>query len=99
MKKIFLASFLLLPGLTLHAQKPVKPVFTYGTDTVYNTEFERIYSKNNTSKEKLDEKTIREYLDLFVNFKLKVKEARKLGLDTAATFKSELEGYKKQLAQ
>ncbi|MCC6684447.1 MAG: peptidylprolyl isomerase, partial [Bacteroidia bacterium] len=80
--------------------KPTDEVlFTFGTDTVYRSEFERIYSKNNTSKEKPDEKSIREYLDLYVNFKLKVKEAIRMGLDTLPSFKSELAGYRKQLAQ
>jgi peptidyl-prolyl cis-trans isomerase SurA len=99
MKRIYLSALFLFPALWLSAQTTQKPVFSYGKDTVFSTEFERIYSKNNNSKEQLDEKTIREYLDLFINFKLKVKEARALGLDTAATFRNELEGYKKQLAQ
>ena len=38
-------------------------------------------------------------MDLFVNFKLKVKEANELGLDTIASFKSELDGYRIQLAK
>ena len=80
--------------------KPTDEVlFTFGTDTVYRSEFERIYSKNNTSKEKPDEKSIKEYLDLYINFKLKVKEAIRMGLDTLPSFKSELAGYRKQLAQ
>lgn len=82
---------------------PAKPadqvLFTFGTDTVYRSEFERIYSKNNTSKEQPDEKSIKEYLDLYVNFKLKVKEAKMNGLDTLGSFKQELGGYRKQLAQ
>lgn len=81
-------------------QKPAEEVlFTFGSDTVFRSEFERIYSKNNNTKDKPDEKSIREYLDLYVNFKLKVKEAIRLGLDTTAGFKSELGGYRKQLAQ
>ena len=84
----------------LAVAKPADEVlFTFGNDTVYRSEFERIYSKNNTSKEKPDEKSIKEYLDLYVNFKLKVKEAMRLGLDTLPSFKSELAGYRKQLAQ
>ena len=38
-------------------------------------------------------------MDLFVNFKLKVKEAEELGLDTNLSFITELEGYRKQLAK
>ncbi len=61
-------------------------------------EFERIYRKNNTESS-LNRQTPEEYLELFINFKLKVKEAESLGLDTTAKFINELEGYRKQLAK
>jgi peptidyl-prolyl cis-trans isomerase SurA len=38
-------------------------------------------------------------MELFINFKLKVKEARDLKLDTVAKFKEELRGYRDQLAR
>lgn len=60
-------------------------------------EFEAIYKKNNRdsaiTKEDLDE-----YIELFINFKLKVMEAEALGRDTAAQFQRELAGYRQQLA-
>ena len=62
-------------------------------------EFVRIYEKNN--KNLFDESkklTPKEYLELFVNFKLKVEEAQALGLDTVKTFLDELNGYRKDLA-
>ncbi|TAH24713.1 MAG: peptidylprolyl isomerase [Cytophagales bacterium] len=63
-------------------------------------EFKYVYNKNNSSaKDAYTKESINEYLDLFTNFKLKVKEAEALGLDSAESFKSELNGYKKQLAQ
>ena len=61
-------------------------------------EFERIYNKNNSSTA-LEQQTVEEYLDLFINFKLKVIEAEELGLDTTQQFTKEFEGYKKQLAK
>ena len=61
-------------------------------------EFKNIFYKNNNNvditKEYLDE-----YMELFVNFKLKVREAEELGLDTNLSFINELEGYRKQLAK
>ena len=42
-------------------------------------EFERIYKKNNSSTA-LEQQTVEEYLDLFINFKLKVIEAEELGM-------------------
>ncbi|MFC2115518.1 peptidylprolyl isomerase [Bacteroidota bacterium] len=61
-------------------------------------EFERIYNKNN-SNTALEQQTVEEYLELFINFKLKVIEAEELGLDTTAGFISEFNGYRKQLAK
>lgn len=62
-------------------------------------EFETIYRKNTPKEEASDKKSLQEYLDLYVNFKLKVREAEEAGLDTTSTFKNELNGYKQQLAQ
>jgi peptidyl-prolyl cis-trans isomerase SurA len=61
-------------------------------------EFERIYKKNN-SNTALEQQTVEEYLDLFINFKLKVIEAEEMGLDTTRAFLQEFNGYKKQLAK
>lgn len=76
-----------------------QPLFTYGDEVVDAKEFERVFLKNNQNKGKPDAASIEEYLQLYINFKLKVREAKNLGLDTQATFKQELAGYRKQLAQ
>ncbi|MGZ3903691.1 MAG: peptidylprolyl isomerase, partial [Bacteroidia bacterium] len=65
---------------------------------ITKSEFEAVYKKNNGKDMSAEKKTVREYLDLFINFKLKVKEAEQMGLDTAAAFIQELNGYKKQLS-
>lgn len=61
-------------------------------------EFERIYNKNN-SNPSIEQQTVDEYLDLFINFKLKVIEAEERGMDTTQAFLREFNGYKKQLAK
>lgn len=63
------------------------------------SEFLNIYNKNNNVGQPIDQKSIDEYLELFINFKLKVKEAEEMGLDTTKAFTNELSGYRKQLAQ
>lgn len=73
-------------------------VFTFGKDTVYQQEFERLLTKNRKDKETPSKEEITEYLELYQNFKMKVKEAKLLQLDTFSGFKSELAGYRKQLA-
>ena len=63
---------------------------------VNKSEFEQIYWKN--KKEKIATKEdLDEYIELFINFKLKVISAEELGLDTTKKFIDELSGYRKQL--
>lgn len=73
-------------------------LMTIADEKVPLSEFDRVFRKNNRDSV-FTEKSVREYLDLFINFKLKVKEAESLRMDTSETFISELAGYRKQLAQ
>jgi len=73
-------------------------LMTIGDEKVSLEEFERIYRKNN-NESSLNLQDPETYLELFVNFKVKVKEAEALGMDTTAKFINELEGYRKQLAK
>jgi peptidyl-prolyl cis-trans isomerase SurA len=73
-------------------------VFTYGNDTVYKAEFERLLSKNKKDKERPTEADVKEYLELYENFKMKVTEAELMMLDTNTSFTTELAGYRKHLA-
>ncbi|MFN0034218.1 MAG: peptidylprolyl isomerase [Saprospiraceae bacterium] len=74
-------------------------LFTVKGAPVTASEFKYIYSKTNQDKADFSEKSLREYLELYINFKLKVQKARDMQLDTIAALKSELDGYKKQLAK
>lgn len=98
MKKISLSLAFFLAGFSAFAQQKDAVLLNVGGKEVTKSEFESIYHKNNT-KATGDRKSIEEYLELFINFKLKVREAEAQGLDTTAAFKNELEGYRKQLAQ
>jgi hypothetical protein len=82
------------------APKPViDPILlSVGEEQVPRSEFERVFKKNNKDTV-FTEKSVRDYLDLYINYKLKVKEAEALKMDTSETFKTELAGYRKQLAQ
>ena len=63
-------------------------------------EFIYVYSKNNFNNDSaFNEQDIKDYLDLYVNFKLKVREAEESGIHETEAFKEELEGYRKQLAK
>jgi peptidyl-prolyl cis-trans isomerase SurA len=74
-------------------------LFKVNDTPVYPDEFLYAYNKNKFNNDSIDRGAdVREYLDLYVNFKLKVTEAKALGLDTGRSYKRELEGYRKQLA-
>lgn len=90
-------SFLLLSGIVLAKGKdPV--LMNINGKPVLKSEFEYIYNKNN-SNNSLDKKSLEEYVDLFVNFKLKVEEAKSQGIDTTKSFINELKGYRDQLTK
>ena len=76
-----------------------KTLVTIGDEKVTVGEFMRVYEKNNNMANAESEEAITEYLDLFINFKLKVAEAEELQLDTLSSFTKELEGYRAQLAK
>ena len=78
--------------------KDVTVFIDFGDEQVTKAEFKRVYQKNN-SGEIISKSTVDEYLDLYINFKLKVKEAVSLGMDKDKAFIKELSGYRKQLAQ
>ncbi len=61
-------------------------------------EFIRVYEKNNIDVQ-TGQKSVEDYMELYINFKLKVVEALNLGLDTTVAFKQELEKYRQQLAE
>jgi len=72
-------------------------IFTYGTNSVSKNEFWRAYTKNNTGE--VNEKSIREYLDLYIRFKLKVQAAKDQKLDTLPNITSDVAGFRAQLIE
>jgi peptidyl-prolyl cis-trans isomerase SurA len=101
MIRIIAAGFLLFICLSGFAQqkKAAKPLtlFAVASEPVTTDEFIYLYKKNHQSKEDFTEQKIEEYLSLFINFKLKVKEARLRGIDTTAAFLKEYNSYKEEL--
>ena len=98
MKKFFSFSTIVFLSLKLFSQDPI--LFTINdTVKVTKSEFVRTYKKNNGPSISGEQKNVDDYLQLFVNFKLKVLEAEKLKLDTIKKFKKEYDGYVKQLSE
>ena len=94
MKKVFLSIILLASTVMGFAQED-KVLMTINGEPVMLSEFLYIYEKNN-QETSLEKKSMTEYLDLFINFKLKVTEAIAQGVDTTEAFKKELAGYRAQ---
>jgi len=103
MKRTILnASLTLLIGifaLSAFSQSNDPVLLQVANEKVTKNEFIKVFEKNNVKGDKPDNKAIEEYLDLFINFRLKVTEAQNLGMDTIKSFLDELAGYRKQLAQ
>jgi len=95
--KIFVVSLINIIFLNnIIAQDPI--VMTINKRPVKKSEFEAVYKKNNVKEVPSSSKSVKEYVDLFSLFKSKVFEAESLGLDTLNSFKTELLGYRRQLA-
>ena len=106
MKKTFLVSLLAIVACTLFniqgfAQSKLdkKVLMTIGKETVTVRDFTEVYNKNNLRDEVVEKKSVDEYIDLFVNYRMKVMEAYDMLLDTSAKFQRELSGYRQQLAK
>lgn len=97
-KKGIILSALFVVGL-LQAQDQEKVLFSIEGEDVYNAEFIRVFEKNKDILVDEEQKDFKEYFDLFVNFKLKLKQARDMGLDTSGTYIEELQKYREQLIQ
>ena len=77
--------------------QPDQALFHYADNAVARSEFWRVYTKNNPKVADPTEQDIRDYLELYINFKLKVAEAHALRIDTIPTVKNELQTYRGQL--
>lgn len=89
----------ILSFLALQVQAQEDPVlFTVGDKDVHVSEFQYIYNKTNGEKVSYDEASLKEYLDLYINFKLQVAEGEATELDEKPSVVREQEQYKRQLA-
>src|SRR5258706_6106409 len=94
MKKISLVFVLAMMASFTFSQT----LFTYGTQAVSKEEFLKAYNKNKTSVS--DKKAaLREYLDLYINFKLKVKAAHDLKIDTLPGINADLQNFRGQIEE
>ena len=97
MKKIVLLFVLSLSIATFSQQKDKTLVKIDGEVTTVS-EFKRVYEKNLDAIDNKEAKSVAKNLELYINYKLKVKEAYRIKLDTLPSYKREMETYKNQLS-
>lgn len=93
-KSLFLATFL-FGAFSL----PAQTLFTYGPYKVDARDFLRAFNKNNTGDVKNRSVAIRNYLDLYIRSRLKVREALDRQLDTFPQMKAELANLRAQITE
>ena len=91
--KMLFAGLLACASAVAQTSDPV--IMTINGEPVLRSEFEYSYNKNN-SEGVIDKKNVAEYVDLFVNYKLKVRAAMDAKYDTLTSFKQEFAQYRDQ---
>lgn len=97
MKIKIITMLFLATSFVFFAQKNSDILFSVDGTKVSVLEFKNIYEKNLNVIEDKNQKNIKENLDLYINFKLKLKEAYRLKLNETKSYKREIETYKNQL--
>lgn len=97
MKKLLLLAVLGCSSIVF-SQKKSKVLLTIDGEKVTISDFKRVYEKNLDAIDNEEAKDVEKNLDLFINYKLKVKEAYNVKLDTLQTYIKEMESYRNQLS-
>ncbi|MGB0185421.1 MAG: peptidylprolyl isomerase [Flavobacteriaceae bacterium] len=82
-----------------HQSKNPEVLITINDEDITVDEFLQVYNKNINLVQDDRQKDIDGYLELYLNYKLKLVEARALEYDQKQSYKQEYEGYRKQLQQ
>lgn len=92
---LFLTTLFCLGIVNLSAQT----LFSYGNFKVDKKEFLRFYDENCFDKNKNSKESIETYLNMYALYKMKIKEAEILRLDTIPKVNSEIENLRRTLAK
>ncbi len=74
-------------------------LLTIDGEPVYVSEFKRVYNKNLDLVKEESQKTIDGYLELFIDYKLKIAEAYDQKLNEQSSYKQEFSKYQEQLTR
>ena len=90
---------LLLITITANSQKKNEVLLTINEEPVYASEFKTVFEKNLDLVLDESQKDVDGYLDLFIDYKLKVAEAYVQGLDKNDEYVKEFAKYQDQLSE
>lgn len=88
-----------LSATTVFAQNKKEVLMTIDGKPVYSNEFKRVYLKNLDLVQDDSQKDIDGYLQLFIDYKLKIAEAQAQGLDKEEDYNKEFAKYRDQLSR
>ncbi|WP_034261695.1 peptidylprolyl isomerase [Altibacter lentus] len=91
--------FVLLCSISLFAQEKKEVLLTIDDVPVYTSEFKRVYKKNLDLVQDESQKNVESYLDLFIDYKLKVAEAYDQKLHEKEGYRSEYAKYQEQFSR
>ncbi|PIQ47714.1 MAG: hypothetical protein COW03_13795 [Cytophagales bacterium CG12_big_fil_rev_8_21_14_0_65_40_12] len=97
MRSLLLLFFTLFSVTQIFAFQKNEAVATINDRPISKGELLYAYKKNRPKNEKIQVDSLEKYLEQYINFKLKVQQAEKLGIDTTKAFKEEFEGYISQV--
>lgn len=91
------AASLAMPAMAAAAQPSDPVVMNIGGIDVPLSEFMYLYNKNNSQQSAAT--PVDEYIDMFVNYKLKVRAALDARIDTTAAYRSDMARFTEELAR
>ena len=91
-----LISVIVIPCLFGQENSDSKVLLEINGEKITRGEFMWLYEKNNSGSIR---SSIDDYLQMYINFKLKVEAAKEAEIDNSVNFKRELSGYRKHLAR
>ena len=92
-------TFFLIVFICLAITTPAQTLFTYGKYQADAKDFLRAYRKNNTQPVSNKAKAIHDYLDLYINSRLKIREAYERGYDTLSQLRTEVDNLRSQIIE
>ena len=94
MAKRCLIFFVLSLFTTLVVRANVPPLLIVGNDSISKAEFLYLWNKHNSYKSETKPSTIREFLQSYIDYRLKVLDAKAQGLDKQRSFLTEYQQYR-----